>query len=130
MTFNRLRLDYVSEGNSNFIAWKDHMEAIFDDNGLLKYIKRDVAKPTESNAQNLAQWKKDVAKARRILLEGVQDHIVTNLHGKETPYAMWQALTDLFHNNSDHRKLVLKGKLRNIKIQKNDNIQQYPNRFT
>jgi hypothetical protein len=28
MTFNGLRLEYALEGNSNFIAWKDHMEAV------------------------------------------------------------------------------------------------------
>ena len=62
MTFNGLRLEYALEGNSNFIDWKDHMEEVFDENGLLEYIKRDVTKPTESYAQNLAQWKKVVAK--------------------------------------------------------------------
>lgn len=88
MTFNGLSLEYALEGISNFINWKDHMEEVFDDNGLLEYIKRDVTKPTESNAQNLAQWKKIVAKLWRIILEGVQDHIVSNIHGKENSYAM------------------------------------------
>ena len=60
------------------------MEAVLDDNGLLEYIKRDVVKPVKSDVQNLAQWKKDVAKVRRIMLEGLRDHIVTNIHGKES----------------------------------------------
>ena len=111
MAFNGLRLEYVLEGTSNFVAWKDHMEAILDDNGLLEYIKTKVAKPLEYVAQSLAQWKKDVAKVRRIILEGVWDHIVSNLHGKETLFAMWKALIELFENNSDHRKLALKDKL-------------------
>lgn len=68
MTFNGLRLEYSLEVNSNFIAWKDRMEVILDDNGLLEFIKRDVAKPTKFDAQNLSQWKKDVAKARGIIL--------------------------------------------------------------
>jgi hypothetical protein len=37
-----------------------------------------------------------VAKARRIILEGVRDHIFSSLHGKETPYAMWKASMDLY----------------------------------
>ena len=60
---------------------------------------------------------------------GVKDHIVSNLHGKETRHAMWKALTDLFQNSSDHRKLALKDKLRNIKMQKGDTIPQYLSRF-
>ena len=61
------------------------MEENLDDNGFLEYIKIYVAKPQASDAQNLSQCKKDVAKARRIILEGVQDHIVSNLHRKENP---------------------------------------------
>lgn len=82
MTFNGLRLEYTLEGNSNLIDWKDHMEEVFDDNGSLEYIKRDVTKLAKSYAQNLAQCKKVVSQVWIIILEGVQDHIVKNLHGK------------------------------------------------
>ena len=82
MDFNRLRLEYALEGTSNFVALKDRMEAVLDDNGLLEYIKTNVAKPLEFDAQNLSQWKKYVAKARRIILEGVHDRIDSNIHGK------------------------------------------------
>jgi len=68
------------------------MEAILDDNGLLEYIKSDVAKPQASYAQNLSQWKKHVDKVRRIILEGVCDHIVSNIHGKETFFTMWKEI--------------------------------------
>jgi len=130
MDFNGLMLEYGLEGTSNFISWNDHMEVLLDDNVLLKYIKTNVAKPPEYGSQNLSQWKKDVAKVRRIILDGVRDHIVTNIHGKETPYIMWQTLKDLFQNCSDQRKMPLKDKLRNIKMQKNDTFPQYVRRFT
>jgi len=45
-----------------------------------------------------------------------------SLHGKETPYAMWKALIDLFQNKNDHMKLALKEKLRKIKMEKGDTI--------
>jgi hypothetical protein len=70
-----------------------------------------------------------VAKVRRILLEGVRDHIVSSLHGKTTPHAMWKVLTDLFQNSSDHKKLVLKDKLRKIKMEKSDSIPKYLTKF-
>jgi len=50
MTFNRSRVEYALEGSSNLIAWKDHMEEVIDDTILLEYIKRDVVKPTKSDA--------------------------------------------------------------------------------
>ena len=93
---------------------------------MKEFIDKDVPKP---DATNLDAWQNKVAKARRILLEGVRDHIVSSLHGKATPYAMWKALTDLFQSNSEHRKLTLKDKLRKIKMEKGDTIPKYLTKF-
>jgi hypothetical protein len=71
MYFNGLRLEYALEGISNYIAWKDRMEAILEDNGLKGYIDANVPKLYATDTANLDAWKKKVAKARRILLEGV-----------------------------------------------------------
>ena len=86
MSFNGLRLEYALEGRSNYIAWKDRMEAVLEDNGLKEFIEKDVPKPDVVDAANLDAWQKKVENVRRILLEGVRDHIVSSLHGKATPY--------------------------------------------
>ena len=106
MAFSGLRLEYALDGNLNYIAWKDCMEAVLEDNGLKDFIYQEVPKPTD--ATQLVEWKKCVARARRILLEGVRDHIVSSLHGKETPFSMWKTLKYLYQNNNDQRKLALK----------------------
>jgi hypothetical protein len=129
MSFIGLRLEYALEGSSNYIAWKDRMEAVLKDNGLKEYIDKDVPKSDATDTANLDAWKKKVEKARRILLEGVRDHIVSSLHGKATPHAMWKFLTEMFQNNNDHRKLVLKDKLRKIKMEKGDSIPKYLTKF-
>jgi len=98
------------------------MEAVLEDNKLKEFIDHDIPKPPTFYAKDMAEWRKCVAKVRRIILEGVRDHIVSNLHGKETPFAMWKALKDMFQNNSDQRKLTLKEKLRKIKTEKGDSI--------
>jgi len=118
------------KGTSNFVAWKDHMEAMLDDNGLIEYIKIYVAKPQASYVQNLAQKNKDLSRARIIILEGVRDHIVSNIPGKEALFVMWKALSKLFENSSDHRKLELRDKLQSIKMQKNYIIPKYLRKFT
>ena len=53
-------------------------------------------------------------------MEGVKDHIVSSVHGKASPFLMWKALTYLFKSKSDQKKLALKDKLRNIKMEKGD----------
>ena len=124
MSLNGLRLEYALEGRSNYIAWKDRMEAVLDDNGLKEFIDAEVPKPTSSDAAVLDAWKKKTKKCQRILLEGVKDHIVSSLHGKASPFLMWKALIDLFQSKSDQRKLALKDKLRKIKMEKNDTIPE------
>ncbi len=88
MAFNGLRLEYALDGSLNYIAWKDRMEVVLEDNGLKDFIDQEVSKPI--GATELVEWKKCVARSRRILLEEVQDHIVSSLHGKETTFSMWK----------------------------------------
>ena len=49
MAFNGLRLEYALEGSLKYIAWKENMEAVFEDNGLKEFIEKDVPKPDAAN---------------------------------------------------------------------------------
>ena len=69
MVFYGLGLEYALDGSSSYIAWKDRMEAVLEDNGLKDFIDQEVLKLT--GATELDEWKKCVARERRILLEGV-----------------------------------------------------------
>jgi len=88
VAFYGLSLNYSLKGSSNNVAWKDCMEAVPEDNGLKEFIDNDILKPTTSDAKDLEKWKKCVAKARRIILEEVRDHIVSNIHEKENSYVV------------------------------------------
>ena len=122
-------MEYALESISNYIAWKENIEAVLDDNGLKEFIDAEIPKPASSDAAALDAWQKKTTKCRRILLEGVKDHIVSNLHGKYSPFLMWKALTYLFQIKSDERKLSLKDNLRNIKMEKGDSIPKYLTKF-
>ena len=101
------------------------MEVVLEDNGLKEFIDSDVPKPGSSDAGLLDTWKKKIGKTRRILLEGVKEHILSILHGKSTPLLMWKDLKKKFQSKNDQRKLALKDKLRTIKMEKGDSIQKY-----
>lgn len=64
MTFYGLRLEYALEGSLNYIAWKDIIEVVLEDNDLKEFIDQDIPKKIALDAQNLAEWKKCVVKAR------------------------------------------------------------------
>jgi hypothetical protein len=55
--------------------------------------------------------KKNDAKARRIILDGVKDHIVHHLLGLDTTKKMWEAIIKQYHNSNLNREMVLKEKL-------------------
>ena len=60
MSFTRLRLEYALEGSMDYIAWKDKMEAVLDDNRLKDFIEMDVPKPTDATQADA--WQKKTAK--------------------------------------------------------------------
>lgn len=71
MDFYGLRLEYALEGSLNYVTFKECMEALLEDNGLKEFIDNDILKPAIDDAQDLVEWKKCVAKVRRIILGGV-----------------------------------------------------------
>ena len=77
------------------------MEVVLEDNGLKEFIDAKITKPASSDVAALDAWKKKTAKCRRILLEGVKDHIVSSLHDKASPFLMWKALIDLLQSKRD-----------------------------
>ena len=50
MAFYVLWLKYALEGSSNYIAWRDKMEVVLEDNGLKELVDQDIPKPTVSGA--------------------------------------------------------------------------------
>jgi len=128
MSFYELRLEGSLEDSLNYISSKEKMEVVLEDNELKEFIDKDI--PKRNDSHDLMEWIKCVVKLRRIILKGVQDHVFLNLHSKETPFSMLKALTYLFQYNNDHRKLALKEKLINIKMEKGGTIPKYLTKFT
>jgi hypothetical protein len=58
MDFDGLRLEYALEGSSNYISWKDRMDAVLKDNGLKEFIDKDVPKPDVVDVQILMHGKR------------------------------------------------------------------------
>ena len=51
-------MEYALEGISNYIAWKDRMEAVLEDVGLKEFIDSDVPKLSSNDAARLDAWQK------------------------------------------------------------------------
>ena len=55
-------MEYALDGRSNYIAWKDRMETVLDDNGLKEFIDAEIPKPASSDAVALYAWQKKTTK--------------------------------------------------------------------
>jgi len=64
------------DGASNYIIWKVRMSFLLDDFGLKTYIDAVVAVRTDPNP--LKEYKKEMSRAKRLILDGVQDHVVSH----------------------------------------------------
>jgi len=45
MSFYGFRLEYALKGISNYISWRDRVEAVLEDNTLNEFIDKDIPKP-------------------------------------------------------------------------------------
>ena len=54
------------------------------------------------------KYKAKQGTAKRFILDGVRDHVVSHLQGKDT---MWEPLSSLYEGSSKQRKMYLEQKL-------------------
>ena len=107
------RLDEIS----NYLQWKVRMSVVLEKNNIWNYVSSVVVVPiADPVALDLHEVKE--AKAQRIILDGVKDHLIPHLVEKKTTQEMWDALKNLFEVNNANRKMSLKDKLHDTKMGK------------
>lgn len=111
------------DGASNFGVWKARISLLLEENGIKEYFTIVVTVPTDPIL--LATYKKEDAKARRIILDGFKDHIVSHITDLDIAKAMWDAILNLYQNVTTNRKLILREKLRNNPMNKGEDATSY-----
>jgi hypothetical protein len=93
------------------------LSVVLKKNKICNYVNSVVAAPaTDPVALDLHEVKE--AKAQRIILDGVKDHLIPHLVEKKTAKEMWDALKKLFEAKNENRKMALKAKLHDTKMGK------------
>ena len=62
----------------------------------------DSTKVVPTDPIELARWKKLDSRAMLIILDGVKDHIVPHLSGKNTTLEMWKTLESLYQSKNEN----------------------------
>ena len=76
------------EGATNFIFWKS-IVLILEENDLLKLANEKI--PELNVEEDKSHWRKSDARARRILVDSVRDHLVPQISQKKTTRKMFKA---------------------------------------
>jgi hypothetical protein len=77
-----LRVEDRLQGAQNYPTWKERMIMVLDVNDVLEQTSKIAIAPTD--VAQLAIWKKGEAKAKSVILDGIKDHVIPHLLGKNT----------------------------------------------
>ena len=77
------------------------MSVVLKENKIWNYVNYVVVAPTTDPVSfNLHEIKE--AKAQRIILDGVKDHLIPHFAEKKTAKEMWDALKNLFEAKNEN----------------------------
>ena len=88
----RMKVEDHLHGATNFIPWKLRVLLIFEENDLLKCVIENVPEPEAE--ENKSHRRRSDAKARRILVDSVRDHLVPQISQKKTTRKMFKTLKE------------------------------------
>jgi hypothetical protein len=109
------KLDEKLEGVDNFRAWKYRVMLILEENDLEDFVKEEVPKPNEDEAKE--KYKKNLVKAKRIIVDSIKDHLIPHVSSLTTPKQMFDALSRLYEGKNINWKMTLRTQLKNVKMQ-------------
>ena len=78
-------------GATNFIFWKS-IVLILEENDLIKLVNEKVPEPNVE--EDKSRWRKSDARARRILVDSVRDHLVPQISQKKTTRKIFKTLKE------------------------------------
>ena len=99
------KIDEKLEGADKFWAWKYRISLVLEENELDSYISGEVPAPEGDEAKAL--HKKNLIKAKRIIVDSTKDHIIPRVSSLKTPQEMFDALTNLFEGKNINQNMNL-----------------------
>ena len=80
------------DGATNFISWKHRILLILEEHDLLNFVNEKV--PEQDVEEDKSYWRKSDARARKILVNSVRDHLVPQILQTKTTMKMFKTLKE------------------------------------
>ena len=91
-----MRYEDRLDGVSNYLPWKVRITVVLKEWKICSFANTKMTKPTNQDALNEFDFEAFEAKAQRVVLDGVKDHLIPHLAEKKTAKEMWDTLNQLF----------------------------------
>jgi hypothetical protein len=85
-----VRYEDILEGGSNYLQWKVNITTVLKENKLWAHVSTSILIPV-NDPISLDLHEVKEARAQRILLDGVKDHMIPHLDEKKNAKEMWDA---------------------------------------
>ena len=107
-------IDENLEGDDNFRAWKYRISLVLEENELDTYISWE--DPVPEGDEATALHKKNLVKAKRIIVDSIKDHLIPHVSSLKTLKNMFDSLAKLFEGKNINQKMALWNNLKNVNI--------------
>jgi 2-phosphoglycerate kinase len=119
-----IRYEDRLDGISNYLQWKVRMSTILRENKIWSFVSTIIVVPS-TNPIALDLHVVNEAKAHRLILDGVKDHLIPHFAEKKTTKEMWDALKNLYRAKNENQKMALKDKQHDTKMGKGESVVSY-----
>ncbi|XP_059073723.1 uncharacterized protein LOC131874390 [Cryptomeria japonica] len=119
-----LKVEDKLEGASNFTSWDFRILVTLKENDLVEFVQGE-DQPVPEDKDELLQFKKNVVKAKKILIDTVKDHLVPIISKMSSAQDMFKALEGMYEINNTSRDLALRQQLHQVKMAKGESVITY-----
>uniref|UniRef100_A0A8D9F0R1 Copia protein n=1 Tax=Cacopsylla melanoneura TaxID=428564 RepID=A0A8D9F0R1_9HEMI len=107
----------------DYDSWKFRMKIMLDENGLLKFIEKDLVNMPKKDREANTQLDK---RAKSLIVQKVGDSHLEYVKEKETAFQMWMSLANTFERKGIKSQLYLRKVLLQMKFdEKNSKLQDH-----
>lgn len=111
------------DGVSNFVVWKARILSVLDEYHIKDHAEKVVTVPVDADL--LKKYEEVQARDKRLIMDGVKDHVVTHIAKKNTANEMWTTLTSMYQGTSVQRRMLVENQLRLFQMHKGEEIDPF-----
>lgn len=127
MKYNHYNIDLLN-GN-NYEAWKFRVETIFIEYNVDDMIQIEYRIEDYTDQKRREEAKKRDNKCKSIIVQCIEDTQIDIIRNKETGYAMWKSLREIYEKKGLSGQLILRRKLMSMKMDANEKLEDFLSKF-